>query len=406
MAATYELELNLKPGGINQRIHLNQYDKGQSIIIHLYNDDQVYTPVGTMWISGTKKDNTGFKYQCSVSGSDVTAIVTDQMTCYYGETIAEVSDIKDGVVQGSANFILDVEKAALDDDVVISKTDIPVTQRVAEDIDKIETWKSDTEAAADKAQKAIESTDANATRAETAQSKAETAQTATEQLKADTSAIKDEASASATLAESYARGDTGTRDGEDTDNASYYRTQAELAKTASELAKTDAQTLKTDVEQLKTDTTSLKDDAAASATLAESYAKGGTGTRDGENTDNAKHYADQAKASAEAAAAGMKTATTEVAGAVKPDGKTLLIQADGTVLVSPEITDLERLTEDKTTVFNADGSIIETLADGSKRTTVFGSDGNITEALYDSTGKLKQTTKTIFDGDTITEEVQ
>ena len=35
--------------------------------------------------------------------------------------------------------------------------------------------------------------------------------------------------------------------------------------------------------------------AASSSTLAKSYAVGGTGTRDGEDTDNAKYYAEQAK---------------------------------------------------------------------------------------------------------------
>lgn len=41
--------------------------------------------------------------------------------------------------------------------------------------------------------------------------------------------------------------------------------------------------------------------AAASATLAESYAKGGTGSRQGENEDNALYYKQQAALSAEAA---------------------------------------------------------------------------------------------------------
>ena len=43
-------------------------------------------------------------------------------------------------------------------------------------------------------------------------------------------------------------------------------------------------------------------EAAASATLAESYAKGGTGTREGEDTDNALYYKQQAALLAEAAA--------------------------------------------------------------------------------------------------------
>jgi|GEM_PF-4136618 len=45
-----------------------------------------------------------------------------------------------------------------------------------------------------------------------------------------------------------------------------------------------------------------KSDAAASATEAQSYAKGGTSSRSGEDTDNAKYYKEQASASATAAA--------------------------------------------------------------------------------------------------------
>ena len=41
------------------------------------------------------------------------------------------------------------------------------------------------------------------------------------------------------------------------------------------------------------------DDAGGSATLAESWAVGGTGTRPGEDQDNAKHYAELAAMGAE-----------------------------------------------------------------------------------------------------------
>ena len=148
MAATYEIDLNLKPGGIPQRVHLNQYDKGQKITVHLYNDNTIYTPVGTVWVSGTKKDNTGFQYQCEKSGSSAVITVTDQMTCYPGDTEVEVTDVKEGVKQGSANFILSVENAAFHDDTVISETDIPAVQIVAENIGKTEDWKNQAAASA------------------------------------------------------------------------------------------------------------------------------------------------------------------------------------------------------------------------------------------------------------------
>ena len=67
-------------------------------------------------------------------------------------------------------------------------------------------------------------------------------------------------------------------------------------------------------------------EAASSAVMAESYAKGGTGTREGEDADNAKYYAEKAKA-----IANIDIATTEKAGIVKPDGTSVTVDPDGTI---------------------------------------------------------------------------
>lgn len=78
------------------------------------------------------------------------------------------------------------------------------------------------------------------------------------------------------------------------------------------------------------------------SSLSQSYAVGGTGTREGEDTDNAKYYnqqasdnADRAEAAAEraAAVADVGVATTEKAGIVKPDGTTVTVDPDGTIHV-------------------------------------------------------------------------
>jgi len=73
------------------------------------------------------------------------------------------------------------------------------------------------------------------------------------------------ASTSEKLAESYAKGGTNSRVGEDTDNAKYYKEQAGLSAT------------------------SASDDAI----LAESFTRGGTNSRTGEDTDNAQYYLQQ-----------------------------------------------------------------------------------------------------------------
>lgn len=119
--------------------------------------------------------------------------------------------------------------------------------------------------------------------------------------------------------------------------------------------------------------------AVSSSTLAKSYAAGGTGTRDGEDADNAKYYAEQAKNASDVgalaetvknhisdkimhmtesehgvvsklgeSAEGSLTyngseikpsvATTESTGIVKPDGTTITIDEDGTIHGKSEIT--------------------------------------------------------------------
>lgn len=99
------------------------------------------------------------------------------------------------------------------------------------------------------------------------------------------------ASSSATEAESYAKGGTNTRTGEDTDNADYYRGLAATSAT----------------------------NASSSATLSESWAVGGTSTRTGEDTNNSSYYATQSgnhSLDSEAYAVGKRNGTDVTSGDV------------------------------------------------------------------------------------------
>lgn len=131
---------------------------------------------------------------------------------------------------------------------------------------------------------------AAATEAETSASNA-----ATSESNASTSETN--ASASATLAESYAKGGTYTRGGEDTDNSKYYSEQASASASNAATSESNAST--------------SESNASASATASESYAKGGTNTRSGEDTDNAKYYKEQADSDASSASSSASTATTQ-----------------------------------------------------------------------------------------------
>lgn len=81
--------------------------------------------------------------------------------------------------------------------------------------------------------------------------------------------------------------------------------------------------------QAETSATNASNSAVSSSNssvLAQSWAVGGTGTREGEDADNAKYYAEQAKAVSK-----VDIATTEKAGIVKPDGTTISVAGDGTI---------------------------------------------------------------------------
>lgn len=87
--------------------------------------------------------------------------------------------------------------------------------------------------------------------------------------------------------------------------------------------------IKTEVAKAEASQSAAADSASEAsniATLAESYTHGGTGAREGEETDNAKYYMEQAKA-----VSAVDIATTEKAGIVKPDGITITVDPDGTI---------------------------------------------------------------------------
>ncbi len=146
------------------------------------------------------------------------------------------------------------------------------------------------------------------------------------------------ASNSATEAESYAKGGTGSRQGEDTDNSKYYKEQADASATNASTSATNASNSATTASNKATEASTSATNASNSATqasnkatLAESYAKGGTGSRQGEDTDNAEYYKEQAKAYAESASQGVQPATPSTIGGVKPDNVTITVDGVGTI---------------------------------------------------------------------------
>lgn len=132
---TQSINLNLIPGGVLPRINVSQYDKGsRTLIFNLYNRSTAFIIPGnsTITIQGTKADKTGFQYECTYSGSVVTADLEQQMTVFAGDVICELVITNSGNILGSANFVLNVEEAALADDVIISETELPLIEKASQ----------------------------------------------------------------------------------------------------------------------------------------------------------------------------------------------------------------------------------------------------------------------------------
>lgn len=138
---TQSINLNLIPGGVLPRINVSQYDKGgRTLEFNLYNGSTAFIIPGnsTITIQGTKADKTGFQYECTYSGSVVTADLEQQMTVFAGDVICELVITNSGNILGSANFVLNVEEAALAGDTIISETDLPLIEEAAELAERID----------------------------------------------------------------------------------------------------------------------------------------------------------------------------------------------------------------------------------------------------------------------------
>lgn len=234
---TQTTNLNLIPGTVLPRINVVQYDTGsRTLEFAIFNGTQRFTLTNAMTaeIQGTKPDRLGFSYAATVDDTNniIVANLTQQMTAAKGEALCEIVLKKGSERIGTLNFIMNVQPAALNDDTVISDSELPDIIAVA-----------------------------------------------TEQMEA--------AAASATLAESYAKGGTSSRTGEDTDNAKYYKEQAANSATSAGSSASSAE---------------------ADALKAEGFAVGkqnGTAVSSGSPyyQNNAEYYAQDAASSAASAAA-------------------------------------------------------------------------------------------------------
>ena len=162
-------QLNLIPQGIQTPyVNVSQYDKlSRTIKFSLLNGEEDFTiPSGaTATVRGTKPDNTGFEYECTYDGTEVSFDVQEQMTILSGVVPCEIRITLDGEIIGSCNFGLRVERSPLGDDIVISETDLPLIEKAGQNVEEIELLKDQTRQYAQMASGSAEQAEAYAEQA-------------------------------------------------------------------------------------------------------------------------------------------------------------------------------------------------------------------------------------------------
>ena len=164
---TYQLDMHA--GGAPVIVHLSQYDSDFSLVFNLYSSSGAFTiESGTAAaIRGTKKDGMGYSVNATldISNKRVTVTGDQQMTAVAGKNIFELTLTKNNKELNTANFILDVERAALDKDTlasdsvikelvdVIDRTDelIATARQIDSDKQIVAGYRADTQTAASNA---------------------------------------------------------------------------------------------------------------------------------------------------------------------------------------------------------------------------------------------------------------
>lgn len=128
MIATQNTKLNVVPGGILPVVHVSQYDVDRVLSFTLYDGNGAASIESgtTVTIEGTKPDGNGFQYAGTLSGNVVTVNTTVQMTAVEGTNECKLTLKKGTQTIGSALFLMEVEKAGLNEDTPISETDLPL----------------------------------------------------------------------------------------------------------------------------------------------------------------------------------------------------------------------------------------------------------------------------------------
>ena len=145
---TQRYNLNLIPDKVPVIVNCSQYDAlSRTIEMVIYDGSTVYEiPSGTSAsVRGTKQDNTGFEYPCTIDGSVVSFDIQDQMTIFAGRVPCEIRLSKDGGIIGTCNFLLNVEETPLDPEITISESDLPLLEEAEQNAIRAEQARDEAE---------------------------------------------------------------------------------------------------------------------------------------------------------------------------------------------------------------------------------------------------------------------
>lgn len=130
---TQTYKLDMIPTGLPVVVHVSQYDTtARTLAFELYAGGETYSPDGVVTIRGTKPDDTVFEYTMIVEGNTASIALQPQMAIAAGDVATEIKAVETDGTVNSANFIIRVEKSAVDDNTAISDSDIPVFTQLAE----------------------------------------------------------------------------------------------------------------------------------------------------------------------------------------------------------------------------------------------------------------------------------
>ena len=133
---TQTYKIDMIPTGTPVVVHISQYDKdARTLEFELYSGGVAYTPAGgsTANIRGTKPDATVFVYPMTITGNVASIALEQQMALVAGDVPAEVQIVNSDGTINSANFIIRVEKGAIDESVTPSATELPIFQQLVDD---------------------------------------------------------------------------------------------------------------------------------------------------------------------------------------------------------------------------------------------------------------------------------